>query len=44
MSLLGGFTAEDWLRPTAAGKWDVKDVALHLLGGDVSNLSRRRDA
>jgi uncharacterized protein (TIGR03083 family) len=44
LSLLGGLTAECWLRPTAAGKWDVKDVALHLLGGDISNLSRRRDA
>jgi uncharacterized protein (TIGR03083 family) len=44
LSLLGGLTAEDWLRPTAATRWDVKDVALHLLGGDISNLSRRRDA
>jgi uncharacterized protein (TIGR03083 family) len=44
LSLLGSLTAEDWLRPTAARKWDVKDVALHLLGGDISNLSRRRDA
>ena len=23
--------------------WDVKDVALHLLGGEISNVSRRRD-
>lgn len=44
LSLLGGLTAEDWLRPTAAKKWNVKDVALHLLGGDIGNLSRRRDA
>jgi uncharacterized protein (TIGR03083 family) len=44
LSLLGGLSAKDWLQPTAAGKWDVKDVALHLLGGDISNLSRRRDA
>lgn len=44
LSLLGGLTAEDWLRPTAAKKWNVKEVALHLLGGDISNLSRRRDA
>src|ERR1700682_2998091 len=44
LSLLGSLSAEDWLRPTAASKWDVKDVALHLLGGDISNLSRRRDA
>jgi uncharacterized protein (TIGR03083 family) len=44
LSLLGSLTAEDWLRPTAARKWNVKDVALHLLGGDIGNLSRRRDA
>jgi uncharacterized protein (TIGR03083 family) len=44
LSLLGGLSAEDWVRPTAAKKWNVKDVALHLLGGDISNLSRRRDA
>jgi hypothetical protein len=44
LSPRGGLTAEDWLRPTAAKKWNVKDVALHFLGGDISNLSRRRDA
>jgi uncharacterized protein (TIGR03083 family) len=44
LSLLGSLSAEDWLRPTAASKWNVKDVALHILGGDISNLSRRRDA
>jgi uncharacterized protein (TIGR03083 family) len=43
LSLLEGLTEEDWLRPTAAKKWNVKDVAGHLLGGDVGNLSRRRD-
>jgi uncharacterized protein (TIGR03083 family) len=43
LSLLGDLTPEDWLRPTAARKWNVRDVALHLLGGDIGNLSRRRD-
>jgi len=43
VSLLKGLSEEDWRRPTTAGKWNVKDVALHLLGGDVGNLSRRRD-
>jgi uncharacterized protein (TIGR03083 family) len=42
--LLGGLSPQEWKRPTAAGKWNVKDVALHILGGDVGNLSRRRDA
>jgi uncharacterized protein (TIGR03083 family) len=44
VALLQGFRPEEWLRPTAATKWNVKDVAAHLLGGDVGNLSRRRDA
>ncbi len=43
VSLLKGLSEEEWTRPTAAGKWNVKDVALHILGGDVGNLSRRRD-
>lgn len=43
LSLLHELDARDWQRPTAAGKWNVKDVALHLLGGDIGNLSRRRD-
>jgi hypothetical protein len=30
-------------RPTACPGWSVKDVALHLLGVEVGNLSRRRD-
>jgi uncharacterized protein (TIGR03083 family) len=41
--LLESLSEEEWLAPTAAGKWNVKDVALHLLGGDLGNLSRRRD-
>jgi uncharacterized protein (TIGR03083 family) len=43
VSLLKGLNEEEWGRPTAAGNWNVKDVALHILGGDVGNLSRRRD-
>ena len=43
VELLESLSPEDWERPTAAPLWSVKDVALHLLGGDVSNLSRRRD-
>jgi uncharacterized protein (TIGR03083 family) len=43
LSLLNGLAEEEWKLPTAAGGWNVKDVALHLLGGDVGNLSRRRD-
>jgi uncharacterized protein (TIGR03083 family) len=43
LSLLRDLSGEEWLLPTAAKKWSVKDVALHLLGGDIGNLSRRRD-
>jgi uncharacterized protein (TIGR03083 family) len=43
LSLLTGLTEKEWQLPTAAKKWNVKDVALHLLGGDIGNLSRRRD-
>jgi uncharacterized protein (TIGR03083 family) len=41
--LLSGLTAEEWQRPTVCPGWSVKDVALHLLGGEIGNLSRRRD-
>lgn len=43
LSLLRGLREEEWGRQTTAGKWSVKDVALHILGGDIGNLSRRRD-
>ena len=44
LSLLGGLSADAWQRPSACPGWSVKDVALHLLGVEVGNLSRRRDA
>jgi uncharacterized protein (TIGR03083 family) len=43
LALLTGLTDEQWGRPTACAGWSVHDVALHLLGGDLANLSRRRD-
>lgn len=43
VDLLAELTAEDWTKPTACPGWSVKDVALHLLGVDLGNLSRRRD-
>ena len=36
-------SGDDWSRPTAAPQWSVKDVAAHLLGGDVWILSSKRD-
>jgi uncharacterized protein (TIGR03083 family) len=44
LELLRSLGDDEWLLPTAAKNWDVKDIAAHLLGGDLGNLSRRRDA
>ena len=43
VALLRQLAPEDWSRPTVCAGWDVKDVVAHVLGGDLSNLSRRRD-
>ena len=43
LNLLRGLTAEEWTAPTACAGWSVKDVALHLLDGDVGVLSWQRD-
>jgi uncharacterized protein (TIGR03083 family) len=41
--LLGELTSEVWSAQTPAEGWTVKDVALHLLDGDLGRLSRGRD-
>lgn len=43
LDLLESLDADEWRRPTACAGWSVKDVALHLLGGDIGILSRSRD-
>ena len=43
LDLLAGLSDEDWARRTAAPLWSVKDVAAHLLQGDIGELSRWRD-
>jgi uncharacterized protein (TIGR03083 family) len=43
LSLLRNLSAEDWNKPTAARQWTVKDIAAHLLDGDVRRLSYQRD-
>lgn len=43
LELLRGLGDEDWRKSTACPGWSVKDVALHLLGGEIGNLSSRRD-
>jgi uncharacterized protein (TIGR03083 family) len=43
LALLSDLGEDDWVLPTAAPVWSVKDVATHLLGGDVAILSGKRD-
>ncbi|MEN8241616.1 MAG: maleylpyruvate isomerase N-terminal domain-containing protein [Chloroflexota bacterium] len=43
ISLLTDLSEEDWLKPTVCAPWTVKDVAFHLLGGDIGYLSWQRD-
>jgi len=44
LDLLAGFSSEDWNTTTACSRWSVKDIASHLLGGQIGVLSRKRDA
>ena len=43
LELLSGLSPDDWNEPTACARWSVKDIASHLLGGEVGILSRKRD-
>jgi uncharacterized protein (TIGR03083 family) len=43
LQVLHDLTPEQWERPTVCPGWTVRDIALHLLGIDMGNLSRRRD-
>lgn len=43
LALLRALTPTDWDRPTVAGAWRVRDVAAHLLDGDLRKLAAHRD-
>jgi len=43
LDLLRGLSKEDWQRPTECPAYTVKGVATHVLGDDLSLLSRQRD-
>jgi len=43
LSLLSNLSGDDWVKPTAARQWVVKDIAAHLLDGDIRRLSYQRD-
>jgi uncharacterized protein (TIGR03083 family) len=44
LELLRAASADDWERPTECPAWNVKGIALHILGDDLSLLTRQRDA
>ncbi|MEP6774475.1 MAG: maleylpyruvate isomerase family mycothiol-dependent enzyme [Chloroflexota bacterium] len=44
LQLLSTLTPDEWNLPTVCSNWTVKDVALHILGGDLANISLRRDS
>ncbi len=44
LELLRAMSAEDWERSTECPAWNVKGIALHILGDDLSLLTRQRDA
>jgi uncharacterized protein (TIGR03083 family) len=43
ISLLYDLTPGDWHKPTLAKQWQVKDVAAHLLDGNIRTVSMLRD-
>jgi uncharacterized protein (TIGR03083 family) len=43
IALLRSLEPDDWNHPTLAGDWKVRDVAAHLLDGDLRKLSACRD-
>src|SRR5690242_19394070 len=43
VELLRSLSKEEWARPTIAKKWTVKDVAAHLLDGNLKRVSMQRD-
>jgi len=43
IDVLQGLTIEEWLKPTVAKLWSVKDVAAHLLDVNLRTLSIARD-
>jgi len=43
INLLENLSPEDWEKQTLAPQWNVKDVAVHLLDGNLRTLSMLRD-
>ncbi|HSC39431.1 MAG TPA: maleylpyruvate isomerase N-terminal domain-containing protein, partial [Chitinophagaceae bacterium] len=43
IGLLRSLGPAEWGKPTIASQWNVKDVAAHLLDGNLRTISSRRD-
>lgn len=43
VKLLSSLTSEQWNHPTVATKWSVRDIAAHLLDGNIRAISLYRD-
>jgi uncharacterized protein (TIGR03083 family) len=43
VELLAELEPSEWTKPTVCRGWDVRDVALHIVGGDFGNIAIRRD-
>ena len=43
LKLLAGLSADEWTQPTECPAYPVKGIATHVLGDDLSLLSRQRD-
>ncbi|MEM9529082.1 MAG: maleylpyruvate isomerase N-terminal domain-containing protein, partial [Bacteroidota bacterium] len=43
IELLENLSPEEWLLPTIVPGWRVKDIAAHLLDGNLRSLSMLRD-
>lgn len=43
ISLLEGLRSEQWVRPTVAKEWRVRDVVAHLIDTDLRRISAQRD-
>ena len=43
LELLGGLSSDAWQLPTECPKWTVHGLVVHILGDDLSLLSRQRD-
>jgi uncharacterized protein (TIGR03083 family) len=44
ITLLRSLDADDWNRPTVAGRWRVRDVAVHMLDTTLRKVAAYRDA